>query len=229
MKKIIILHGWTYSLDKWSGFAHLLKQNGFNPVILKTPGLTERTDMVWDVPKYSEWLGNRISKEKDKVILLGHSNGARIAAFYASKYPNNIQKLILIDSAGVYHKELLLQIKRFIFNAIAKTGKIFTSSETLKNVMYYLAGERDYQKAPPNMKKTMINLTHHDICPFLPNIKVPTLIIWGKDDKVTPLSDGVLMNRLIKNSKMEIIGGARHAPFYTHPKEVFAAVSDFLK
>lgn len=220
LNKIVILHGWTYSLDKWKRFADLLKQSGFKPIFLKIPGLTLKSDKVWDLEKYSDWLRDELSKEKDKVILLGHSNGARIASYFASKHPGKVRNLVLIDSAGIYHKELPLQIKRFIFGAIVKIGKNFTSSESLKNFLYYLAGERDYQKAAPNMKRSMLNLTHHDLTPFLKKINVQTLIIWGDNDKVTPLYDGRLINKLIKNSKLKIVRGARHSPFYTHPKQV---------
>ena len=115
LNKIIILHGWTHSLDKWEGFVKFLRNLGFDAEVLKIPGLTEKSDEVWNLGKYSKWLNNQLSKESGKVILLGHSNGGRIAAFFAAKHSDKVQKLTLIDSAGVYHKELPLQIKRFIF------------------------------------------------------------------------------------------------------------------
>lgn len=226
MQKIYILHGWTYSLDKWEKFSVLLKKNGFDPIFLKIPGLTRETDQVWDIKKYSDWLGIELSKEKDKVILLGHSNGGRIAAYFAGEHPEKVQKLILINAAGIYHKELFLQIKRFVFGTVTKVGKKFTSSETLKNFLYYLAGERDYQKASPNMKLSMVNLTHHDLTPFLSKIKVPTLIIWGENDKITPISDAELMHKLISGSKLEIVKNARHSPFYTNPEEVMEIINN---
>mgnify|MGYP001583740925 FL=1 len=220
MTKIYILHGWTYSLEKWEKFAVLLKKSGFEPVFLKIPGLTADTNQVWDLQKYSDWLGERLAKEKGRVTILGHSNGGRIAAFFAAKHPTKIQKLILIAAAGIFHKELPLQIKRFVFGTLVKIGKKFTSSEALKNILYYFVGERDYQRASPNMKKTIVNLSHHDLTPFLEKIKVETLIIWGQDDKITPVSDGKLINKLIPNSRLFVIEDAGHSPFFTHPREV---------
>lgn len=219
-KKIYILHGWTYSLEKWVNFEKLLKGNNFDPVLLKVPGLTEKSDKIWDLDKYSDWLYKYLSKEKKKVILLGHSNGGRIAAFFATKHPEKVANLILVDSAGIYHKELWLQIKRFVFKTLSGIGKSFTNSDVVKNFLYFLAGERDYQKATENMKKTIVNLTNHDLTPFLKNVEVPTLIIWGEDDKITPLSDAKLINSLIKDSKLRIVKDAKHSPFYTHPVEV---------
>lgn len=226
LKKIYILHGWTYSLEKWERFADLLKQAGFEAVFLKIPGLTGESNEIWDLEKYSDWLFGELSKEKEKVILLGHSNGGRIAAFFATEHPDKIQKLILIDTAGIYHRELLLQIKRFVFGTLVNIGKIFTSSETLKNFLYYLVGERDYQKATPNMKRSMVNLTHYDLRPYFQKINTPALIIWGQDDKITPLSDAKLIYELIKDSKLEIIKNARHSPFYTNPEEVVQIIKN---
>ncbi len=228
MEKIYILHGWTYSLDKWQKFSNLLEKESIRPVFLKIPGLTSPTKEVWDINKYASWLQKELGKENGKVILLGHSNGGRIAAYFAAQHPEKIRKLILINAAGIYHKELFLQIKRFVFKTLTEVGKKFTSSESLKNFLYFLAGEKDYQKASPNMKMSMVNLTHHDLTPFLQKIKVPTLLVWGENDKITPLSDGKLMNNLIKNSKLIIVNNAGHSPFHTNPEEVIQIIKNDL-
>ena len=115
MQKIIILHGWTYSTDKWTNFVELLKKSGFDVEVLKIPGLTEESNEVWDLDKYSKWLFDKMSKENEKVILLGQSNGGRIASYFASKHPDKVRNLILIDSAGIYHNDLYIRIKRFVF------------------------------------------------------------------------------------------------------------------
>lgn len=220
MDKIVILHGWTYSLDKWDAFVELLRSSGFNVEVLKIPGLTVDSDEIWDLDKYSDWLRKRLSKENAKVILLGHSNGGRIASYFASKFPGKIQKLILIDTSGIYHRGLFLQIKRFLFGSVAKLGKKLTNSTVLRKFFYKLVREKDYQEASPNMQKTMLNLIKTDLTHEFRRISIPTLIIWGGEDRITPLSDGQQINKLIKSSKLKIVKGARHSPFYTHAGEV---------
>lgn len=225
--KVIILHGWTKSLDKWKDFLDALEKKGIETNLPKIPGLTGSIDKVWDLSDYIKWLKNIADKEKSKVILVGHSNGGRIALAFTNLYPEKVEKLILIDSAGIYHNELPLKIKRLIFKNIAKIGKKITSSKILKNLLYKLARESDYKDLDENVKKTMVNLISSNLRPILTQIKTPTLIIWGANDKVTPLTDGVLMNNLIKNSKLEIIETARHSPQFTHPKEVTDAILTF--
>jgi pimeloyl-ACP methyl ester carboxylesterase len=97
MKKIYILHGWAYDTLKWQPFLDKLKSNGIEPIILKIPGLTDKIDKPWTVDDYVNWLDGKLDKE-NKVILLGHSNGGKIALTFAFKFPNKIDKLFLIDS-----------------------------------------------------------------------------------------------------------------------------------
>jgi len=229
MKKVIILHGWTKNLDKWQSFLDALKEKGIKTDLLKIPGLTENLEKVWKLKDYIEWLKNITDKEKGKVVLIGHSNGGKIALSFTNLFPERVERLILIDSAGIYHNELPLRIKRIAFKTIAKIGKKLTSSEIFKNLLYKLARESDYKNLDYKTKQTMINLISVDLRPILPQIKTPTLIIWGGEDKITPLSDGKLMHQLIENSKFQIIRGARHSPQFTHFSDVANIIAENLK
>ena len=215
--KILVLHGWTYCTEKWDPFMDIISSKT-DVELLKIPGLTEKLEAVWNLDNYVEWLKTKIGDSK--VILIGHSNGGRISLAFANKYPEKVSKLILIDSAGIYHNELPIRLKRLVFKIIAKLGKKIINSEKLRKILYKLSREGDYENASPTVKKTMLNLITTDISFLLPEIKIPTLIIWGENDNTTPLKDGALMHKLIRGSKLKIISGARHSPQFTHPKEV---------
>ena len=215
--KILVLHGWTYSTEKWDPFMDIISSKT-DVELLKIPGLTEKLEAVWNLDNYVEWLKTKIGDSK--VILIGHSNGGRISLAFANKYPEKVSKLILIDSAGIYHNELPIRLKRLVFKIIAKLGKKIINSEKLRKILYKLSREGDYENASPTVKKTMLNLITTDMSYLLPKIKIPTLIIWGENDNTTPLKDGMLMHKLIRGSKLKIISDARHSPQFTHPKEV---------
>lgn len=227
VNKILILHGWTYSTEKWEPFIDALKDQGFDTELLKIPGLTEKLDAVWDMDNYVQWLNHKIGN--DKVILLGHSNGGRIILAFALKYPEKIKQIILLDSAGIYHNELPIRLKRFVFKTIARFGRKITASQSLRKALYKLSRESDYENASPIVRETMVKMINFDISNFLNTIKVPTLIIWGENDKATPLSDGKIMHQLISNSKLEIIQDARHSPQFTHADEVLKIILKEIK
>jgi len=226
MKKIFILHGWTNNTDKWQKALILLEEKRYEVTLLNIPGLTGDIDRPWDLNDYVDWLDKTLSKEKDKPILIGHSNGGRIAIAYSAKHPEKIKHLILIDSAGVYHNELPIRLKRFVFNNVAKIGKKLTSSDKLRNVLYKLARENDYKDANPLMRETMANVISVDITSTLDKITIPTLIIWGEQDTLTPIGDAKLMHKLIKNSKFYVVKSTRHSPQYTHPEEVVKKIEE---
>lgn len=225
--KIYILHGWTYALDKWVNFTKEFESKGFETNLLKIPGLTGKINKPWSIEDYKNWLYKKIENEKD-VVLVGHSNGGRIAMAFAIAHPQKVRKLILIDSAGIYHNELPLKIKRAVFKTIAKIGKILLLSEKAKGLLYFLAGEKDYKNASPNMKKTMVNLIKSDKTLEINQISVPTIIIWGQNDGATPVSDGKILNAKIKNSRLFLVKGGRHSPQFTHPKEVVRIIVEQL-
>ncbi|MDP2586072.1 MAG: alpha/beta hydrolase [Candidatus Levybacteria bacterium] len=229
MSKIIVLHGWTKNKDKWQTFLEILKTKGIKTEFPNIPGLTEGLEKVWKLENYIQWLKNITDKEEGKIILIGHSNGGRIALAFTNLFPQKVEKLILINSSGIYHNELSLKIKRIIFKTLARIGKRLTSSKSMKDLLYKLARESDYKDLDENIKKTFINLTSVDLKPTLPNIKTPTLLIWGDQDKTEPLSYGIQMNELIENSKLKIIKDARHSPQYTNPLEIVNLITDFIK
>jgi non-heme chloroperoxidase len=218
--KTFILHGWTYNLDKWKPFLSVLKSKGFNPILLKIPGLTSKIDHPWTIDNYIDLLFEKLKDEK-KVNLIGHSNGGRIAMAFALKYQDKVENLILIDSAGIYHDDILIRLKRTVFGFLAKSGRKFlSSSEKAREILYFFTRERDYRDASKIMRKTMSNLLEADKSLEPEKIINPTLIIWGRNDRITPLSDAYKLKKLIVNSKLLIVNGARHAPHFTHPEKV---------
>ncbi len=228
MKKVYIIHGWTYNLDKWANFSAALKARGIDPILLKVPGLTEPSDKVWDINGYEDWLNDQI-KTETKPIVIGHSNGGRIALSYVQKYPGRISQLILIDSAGIAHNEARSIIKLKILKFLSKVGKVLSLLPPVKKLFYRVIGAQDYYNAPPNMRLTMQNMLRADQQLDLSQIKLPVTIIWGQDDTVTPLSDGQKMQALINGSSLQIIRGGRHAPFNSQPDEVAEIVAEVLK
>ncbi len=227
-KRVFIIHGWSYSLDKWTSLIGELKIRGIEPVQLRVPGLTEPSDKTWDINGYIGWLNDQLKDYKNPVVI-GHSNGGRIALSYAQKYPGRLDQLILIDSAGIAHQEFKRLFKLKMLRILSMPGKILNLAPTLKKLFYKVIKASDYYEASDNMKLTMRNMIAADQLIDFNTIKLPVAIIWGKEDTITPLADGQKMHSLIQNSSFNVIESAHHAPFQNHPGQVADIISSALK
>ncbi|MBD3250487.1 MAG: alpha/beta fold hydrolase [Candidatus Pacebacteria bacterium] len=239
---IFILHGWTLdpsTPSKWEPFINQLQQKGFEPTLLKIPGLSSELKQTWELADYQSWL--KMVLPDRKVILLGHSFGGQLAASFTARFPEIVEQLILVDSAGVRQKKGLALIKTRVFKLLAKTGKLGVRllslgsnqlesklEAVLRRLLYFLARERDYYQSPPELRQTLANVLQADIQDILSKISVPTLLIWGQEDKSTPLNDAMIFNNKIPQSRLEVIKDARHSPQYTQPELTASLVSDFL-
>lgn len=226
---LIILHGWAYDTGKWQKFTDGCTGIGFDVTMPRIPGLTEATDKSWTVDSYTDWLDGIIRQHKRKVILLGHSNGGRIALWYTLRHPEFISHLVLIDSAGIRHDGLPDKIRRIVFKSVARIGKKFIRSSALKKLLYRFAGASDYPEAPAHMQKTMSELLESDRALDPSLVRTPTTIIWGGLDRITPVSDGRTLHQSISGSVLRVIPDARHAPQFSHPEVVLKVLLERIR
>ena len=78
------------------------------------------------------------------------------------------------------------------------------------------------------MRKTLSNVVNTDMTPYMPQIKVPVLLVWGEKDTATPLSDGQTMEKLIPGSGLAVIQGGSHFPFVENPMQFAGVMAAFL-
>lgn len=223
MKKLYIIHGWTYSIEPWTATVSILKTKGVDVKQLRVPGLTQESSAIWDIDGYVEWLHKELAGDKDFVVL-GHSNGGRISLNYLKKYPGSFKKLILLNAAGINVSNQKISLKRRVFKIGAKILKPLKYIPIVRKVLYKLIGGSDYDNAPVNMKKTLDNMLSSDKNLDLSDMETPTSVLWGKNDQITPLAQGRKMARDLPNATITEFDGWAHAPYITHPVELAEAI-----
>lgn len=222
------MHGWDSSSEKWQKVAEILADNGFQVVIPDLPGFGGKSGSPlspWSVGDYLELVVKFVERIKcQKPFLFGHSFGGRIAIKFGAVYPEKISGLILCAAGGIISRK---RMKVKIFYFLAKLGKVFFSMPIIKGLrgfvrraFYRLAGARDYLKASPIMKEAMKKIISEDLAPFLSQISLGTLIIWGKKDKILSISDAHLMKEKIPNSNLIIMEDIGHAPHLEAPEKL---------
>lgn len=228
-KVVYLLHGWAIdpnNKQKWMVFRGLLTEQGIKTKFIDLPGLSKPLNQVWQLDDYVDYVSAQISGENN--ILLGHSFGGQIAARLAASHPDQVSKLILIDPSGLRPNDIYSKTKRAAFRLAAKTGRRFTKSTEFKKLLYKLAGEHDYLEADKTLRQTMANVISTDISTDLTKITQPTLLLWGSNDKVTPLSLAKRFSELLSSVELHIIENARHSPQFTHPEITAKKVLEFI-
>ncbi len=170
-------------------------------------------------------------RRDDKVVLLGHSFGGQIAAYLVATNPDIVDRLILSGPAVFRPKKYT---KRAIAYSISKIGKLFFKlpliskyENGLKNIFYNLIRAKDYHESSGIKRDIFKKIIRQDLSDVLPQISLPTLIIWGDSDAYLPISDAYKLNKLIKNSKLEIIKNGRHGLHLQMPEKLYKIIYDF--
>lgn len=220
--KLYVIHGWTYTTEPWTKTISLLKAQGIEVEMLNVPGLTAPSKKVWTVEEYAAWADQNIP---DGAVALGHSNGGRILLNLLSKKQNKLKHLILLDAAGVYEPSKKRDIMRTMSKAFAPLKKI----KPLQKVLHKVVGASDYAKAPENMKKTLTNMIDSDKKLNLTKVIVPTTILWGQADTVTPLRQAEVLKEKLPVSTLNSFPNWTHAPYISHPNELAKVLASVLK
>lgn len=229
-ESILILHGWgsTMSGSRYQALQKILEKKGYTVFAPDLPGFGEnklKKDELF-FADYVSFVKDFLQQKKLKrVILLGHSFGGRIAIAFTALYPESVSKLVLVNASGIVRPLPSLKKKAVYF--ITKLSKPIFGLPGLSHLykffrkaVYYSIGEMDYYNAK-SLAKTFTNIYRVSIVEQLSKISVPTLIVWGENDTMTPLADGKLMRQKIKDSTFIVVKGATHRLPYENP-DVFA-------
>jgi len=207
-RQVLILHGWGSKSDRWQTTAKLLSGRGFQVIIPDLPGFGQSDDpnKVWGFNDYSDFVNEFInSLELKKISLLGHSFGGNVAIKYSVDHPERINQLYLVGAAAIREESL----KKKVIYILAKTFGFLSFVPYLKKIFYRII-KTDYPHAHGIMRKVYLKVIKKDLSSLLDNVNVPTTIIWGEKDPITPLRHAHIINSKIKNSKLEIIPKIGH-------------------
>lgn len=228
---VLVLHGWGASIETVHPMVTGLEAAA-TVYALDLPGFgqSELPRQPWGVEEYQAFVAEFIDALGiGRASVVGHSNGGRIAIRMASTEPGRIERLVLVDSAGIRPKRTLHWYRRV---AMAKAGKhaarfLGRPGERLRDVLVGRAGSADYLEAGA-MRPTLVRLVNADLREHLPLIRASTLLIWGSRDTDTPLAAAREMERLIPDAGLVVFEGAGHYSYLDQPARFATIVTHFL-
>jgi len=167
----------------------------------------------------------------EKINILGNSLGGHVALVYTLKHPEKINSLILTGSSGLFENAMGDSYPKrgdyeYIKNKTAQTfyDPAVATTELVDEVFEITKNRLKVIKIIALAKSAIRNNLGEE----LNEIKVPTCLIWGKNDIVTPPFVAEEFKKLIPQSELHFIDKCGHAPMMEVPKEFNEILSKFL-
>lgn len=230
---VVFVHGLGDEASTiWEDSVNSLKEN-YHVIIFDLPGFgkSSKGSAEYTPEKYALVLDYIVSKYVNKPFyLIGHSMGGAISIKYTTLFENKVKKLFLINSAGILHRdaygEFLIKVgvdkfvdakeSDFLNTKITNfVSKVTNGLNKIVQVDLHTIVRNDelrqitFQSNPTAIAAVgLITEVFFEVG----KIKVPTLILWGEHDDVVPIRVGYILNKLIKNSSLEIIENSGHVP-----------------
>lgn len=215
----VFLHGWGCDHASFLFCQKYLKNQSCLFVDFPPFGKSSKNICDWSIFTYAnmvhslcEGLGIK------KINLIGHSFGGRISIVLAVLCKDMVQKVVLVDAAGVKPKR-----------SVGYFFKVWTYKLRKKlglDVSGY--GSCDYRALTPNMQPIFKSVVNTHLDDFLPFVAAPTLIIFGKNDTTTPVYMAKKMHKKIANSTLVLLEGAGHFCFVDRRLEFLERLKQFL-
>lgn len=232
-KPLILLHGWLASLETMRPLQkYLSNQFKVYNVDIIGFGKSDLPDMPMSTNDFGDFLLDFISALNiENPILIGHSNGGKTAINYAGRNLGKVNKIVLIDSTGIKPKrKISYYFKVYTFKAIKTIVKILPNKfESLREKALNKFGSSDYKSSPEVLRKTMNIILNEGQEKIMPNINVPTLMIWGDEDTATPLEAAKKMEKLIPDSGIAVLEGGGHFSYLDRLNQCLLILDEFLK
>lgn len=220
---LVLLHGlggsslgWALNIKPLQERFHVLAPDQIGSGRSDKPLLSYRISLM------AEYLFEFLSSLKiSGVILIGSSMGGWLAAHFTANHPDMVKKLVLVDSAGYALDKPLSDGERELLNALTLSStrafaqKLFFCPDLVEDAGLKMRLRMKLKSHEPYVIDRFMDSIdrNQDVVDHLiPQIKVPTLIIWGKDDQVVPVAHARRFHQEISGSKLVIFDQCGHVP-----------------
>lgn len=216
---IILLHGLGASSRWWFPLFPELTSAQLRIIAPDLPGFGRTPGPILSIKNAARIVVELADHHKlARFFLVGHSMGGAIAAQVAADYRGRVRRLILVDSAGIPHRIS----GRWV-------GRVMRPWTWCPLGFYRTLLGDVIRSGPSNMRAGIREVRRYDIRPLLERIHIPTLVIWGEKDGLTPVENGREITNGLTHGRLEIVSKARHLPMVSDPSETSRLMLNFLK
>mgnify|MGYP001250107468 FL=1 len=231
---LLFLHG-ANGGGKWLPALEKLAQH-YRVMAPEHPGFGKSDEPEWLeemydlVLFYDEFLKHY---KLDKVHLVGHSLGGWLAAEFAVAYPDRLRSLTLIAAPGIF-VEGVIPGDNFMWNREELIRNLFYDQELAEQILSQELSSEEVEMSVKNSETTAklvwVPRWHNKkLKKRLGRIQAPTLIVWGKEDKLFPLEYGYAWEKLISGAKLAVFEQCGHSPHIEKTEPFVESVTTFIQ
>jgi 2-hydroxy-6-oxonona-2,4-dienedioate hydrolase len=226
---VTLLHGLFGGPSNWAEVIPILAQE-FHVLAPRFP--LDGSIPITSLQPLTEFVREFLDfKGVEHTALCGNSLGGQVALDFCLKYPDRVTKLILAGSAGLYERHLSdgslpKPNKEFIREQAERVffDKRHISEELIEQI-YQQLQDRRYVRFLIRVAKVTRDYRMDD---ELAKVRVPTLLVWGAQDEVTPPSVAYQFHEHLPNAQLVFFDECGHAPPIEHPQRFSQVVREFL-
>jgi pimeloyl-ACP methyl ester carboxylesterase len=230
-QNLLLLHGLFGALSNFTG---ILQHFGsrYNVVVPILP-IFELPLLRVSVSGLVEYVAAFVEKKGyGKVSVLGNSLGGHIALLYALAHPDRISSITLTGSSGLFESAMGSTFpKRGDYDYIKKKTEdtFYDPSVATKELVDEVFDTVNDRSKAVRVIATAKSAIRHNLRDRLKYISAPTLLIWGREDQVTPAFVGEEFHQRIKGSRLILLDKCGHAPMMEHPAAFNKYLDSFLQ
>lgn len=228
---LLLLHGLFGAMSNFLGIIEHFKHT--HKVVVPILPLFELDILHTSVGGLEKYLNKFIElRDYKNIHLLGNSLGGHVALVHVLKSQERVKSLILTGSSGLFENGMGdTYPKRGDYEYIRKKTEMTfydpnTATKELVDEVYQIVNERMKTLKVIALARSAIK---NNLGDELRKITLPTLLVWGNNDSITPPFVGREFNKLIPNSELHFIDHCGHAPMMEVPGEFNIILEQFLK
>lgn len=240
----VFLHGGGGSSSAWELFLPYFEDKDFPYILvdLRGHGLSDRPKKFeeYTLEKHAHDIQKILSVEKvDKVVLVGHCFGAKVATVFAATYPSRVEKLILINTGKTIPRILNNSFTLLLLRIIDRLLPLFSFTKNEEKRVDYkkFQGSADLsiRRVAADLRVMGVGvaglqiraLWNWDGTNYFSRISAPTLVIGSLNDLLYPRKKTEEVHRLIKDAKIRFVN-SNHISVINNPKEVYDTMMEFF-